>query len=602
MSEVQAAHPPAASARAPARPGVGFAIAGALACGIALTWTHALDIWTTGAFYDTDDAMRMVQARDLMAGQSWYDMTAHRMDPPAGVFMHWSRVVDVPLVLLVKLFGLFAGPPQAEALARLVFPLALLAGLYAAVAWVAGQIGDRAQQIAAIALTFAMGPVFGQFVPGRIDHHAPQIVLLTLAAGAAMAALDPARSRFAALAGVCIALSLSISLENLPFFFILVATPVVAWVLRGDEQTGALRHFALALAGGLAALFLATVGPQRWFVAACDAYSLVHLSAGLAGAAALLALAGLTKRLPGLGARLAAAGVLGLAPLMVARLVAPSCLGDPFVGLDPLVRSVWLSNVGEIQGLAALARSQPSAAIMVAAPLALAFFATCLAAALHRDIARSRLALLAALIAVGFVMTFWGVRVFASVAPLAAIGGGLTAIASARKLARAGAFRTTLSVLFCLPFGAVSYALALPQDSATSEMDSRVCLRPSAMKPLDALPPGLVLAPIDAGAHLLAFTRHSVLAAPYHRDNPGNRLSLDVFMASPDKARAFAQASGADYLVFCGALKQAHIMAERAPNGLAAALLAGRAPDWLEPLDVKAAPEQAFRIRKTPTR
>src|SRR5437763_854664 len=77
---------------------VPLAIGAALLLGLVLTWPRVLAVWQTGVFLDTDDAMRMVQVRDLMAGQGWFDMIAHRLDPPDGLLMHWSRVVDVPLV------------------------------------------------------------------------------------------------------------------------------------------------------------------------------------------------------------------------------------------------------------------------------------------------------------------------------------------------------------------------------------------------------------------------------------------------------------------------------------------------------------------------
>ena len=31
---------------------------------------------------DSDDAMRLVQVRDLLAGQGWFDMVQHRLMPP----------------------------------------------------------------------------------------------------------------------------------------------------------------------------------------------------------------------------------------------------------------------------------------------------------------------------------------------------------------------------------------------------------------------------------------------------------------------------------------------------------------------------------------
>src|SRR3546814_17220715 len=59
---------------------------------------------------DTDDAMRMAQVRDLLAGQGWWDLAQYRVNPAGGgVLMHWSRIVDAPLAagiwLLKPLFG-----------------------------------------------------------------------------------------------------------------------------------------------------------------------------------------------------------------------------------------------------------------------------------------------------------------------------------------------------------------------------------------------------------------------------------------------------------------------------------------------------------------
>ena len=53
---------------------------------------------------DTDDAMRLVQVRDLLAGQGWFDMVQHRLMPPEGASMHWSRLVDAPLAALIGQF------------------------------------------------------------------------------------------------------------------------------------------------------------------------------------------------------------------------------------------------------------------------------------------------------------------------------------------------------------------------------------------------------------------------------------------------------------------------------------------------------------------
>jgi hypothetical protein len=202
-------------AKPTALPPVPLAIAAALVFGLALTWPRLLAVWQSGAFFDSDDAMCMVQVRDLMAGQGWFDMIIHRIDPAQGLFIHWSRVVDVPLVLLIGIFRLFANPEAAEGLARIAFPLMLQGGLYAGLAWCGGLLIGARGRVLAIALGFLSGPMFGQFQPGRIDHHAPQIALLVFVIGASLAALDGSRARFAALAGALTALSPAISIENL---------------------------------------------------------------------------------------------------------------------------------------------------------------------------------------------------------------------------------------------------------------------------------------------------------------------------------------------------------------------------------------------------
>src|SRR5437868_12898428 len=50
---------------------------------------------------DADDNMRLMQVRDLLHGQPWYDLRQHRMNSPAGANIHWSRLVDLPIAALL---------------------------------------------------------------------------------------------------------------------------------------------------------------------------------------------------------------------------------------------------------------------------------------------------------------------------------------------------------------------------------------------------------------------------------------------------------------------------------------------------------------------
>ena len=71
---------------------------------------------------DNDDVMRLVQIRDLMAGQGWFDHVQPRLGPEGGTLMHWSRLVDAPIVGLTYVFDLFLPPETALAVAYSIWP------------------------------------------------------------------------------------------------------------------------------------------------------------------------------------------------------------------------------------------------------------------------------------------------------------------------------------------------------------------------------------------------------------------------------------------------------------------------------------------------
>ena len=79
---------------------------------------------------DTDDAMRMAQVRDLLAGQGWWDLTQYRVNPAGGgVLMHWSRIVDAPLAFGILLLKPLLGQTLAEQVVMTLWPPLLGAAL-----------------------------------------------------------------------------------------------------------------------------------------------------------------------------------------------------------------------------------------------------------------------------------------------------------------------------------------------------------------------------------------------------------------------------------------------------------------------------------------
>src|SRR6185312_9321163 len=129
---------------------------------------------------DPDDALRLVLVRELMAGRGWYDQLMTRFQPPLGTMMHWSRLLD----------GVLAGLIWAV---RLLWPLFLiLPAMICALAMARRLGGSLAVFICAV--FFAINQLsFAEFVPGRIDHHNVQIVLVMAAMACAMAGEHRAR-------------------------------------------------------------------------------------------------------------------------------------------------------------------------------------------------------------------------------------------------------------------------------------------------------------------------------------------------------------------------------------------------------------------------
>jgi hypothetical protein len=391
----------------------------ALILSIAKFWPGVVTVWTTGAYANTDDAMRLVEVRDWLAGQAWFDLHQYRLDPPGGVFMHWTRVIDVPLAALIKLFSLVLPIEQAERLTRIVYPLALLFALYAAIISLARRLAGPSAMLPAAMMIVLAGAVFGQFEPGRIHHHTAQILLVVLMLRATIEAAEAARLGFAALAAALAALSLSINVENIAYVLVEIAAFALIFVAKGETFRRALLAFAGALAAASLAMFFATIGPSRYFVGACDAFSIAHVFAIFVGAAALAILAAGSPLIPRWPLRLAAAAFGGAIVLAAMALAYPACLHDPLAAVDPLLRQYWLSQVEEARPLVTMILAKPRDLFIFAVAPFLGLAAAVFAARVTKGEARVAWLIIAAFAGVGLATSLWQVRAISSASALA---------------------------------------------------------------------------------------------------------------------------------------------------------------------------------------
>ncbi len=398
------------------------------------------------------------------------------------------------------------------------------------------------------------------------------------------------------------ALSVAISLENLPFMAVIVAALVLTWIARGTASGPMLRSFGLALAATATVLFVALVSPARYGVVSADAFSLPHWLAAVLGGAGCAALP--AWRLSSPQHRIAATACVGVAAAGLVAALCPGVLASPFAQLDPVVRSVWLARVTEALPLTTAVRLHPQAATLIVLPLLVGLGGILLAAVRSEGLRRGAWLTIAGLTLVGLVGALWEVRVIASATPLALLGGvwAFNAVAGSAETAKPSLARAVGAFFVLFPFAPMAWALVPTPDESVSTSqatkNAEVCREAAHVTPLAGLAPGLIFAPIDSGSHLLVHTPLSVLGAPYHRNNHGNRTVIDGFSAEGVEAERIVKGTGARYLALCPGQVQAEALTARNPDGLAAQLLAGHIPSWLEKHDVPGTPYLVFDVKE----
>ncbi len=530
-----------------------------------------------------DDAMRLVEVRAFLDGAAWFNPVEPRIGLDGTYLTHWSRLIDAPIALMMRVFG--------ETFALAAWPLLLLLVTIMSMAAMAERVaGRQAGLIAALFGALCLAG-FSQFRPGIIHHHNAQ-----LAASAAFVALllaAPA-SRFAAVgAGFAGALALAFGLESVPVLAVAIAFYVLrfVWSPQDSRNPGL---FGLSFAAFTGLLFVVTIPPSRWSVTECDALALNTLLLATIGGIGLF-LVEQTTSLRSLGLRLA--GMIAVAVVAVGAFVASdrSCLAGPYGHFDPALWPVWLDYVAEMLSAKKLAAVEP-----IGAALYFSFPALALAGAayiLWRDRNWNSVMLAVNFLAL-FAIAVMHVRgvLYASfyAVPVMAI-----AIA---KLRDAGSFQSVRAIAIALAianpaFVAVAAVAIVPEneDSAPPSAKGAACFDTAAYKTLAQLPPGLVLAQLDLATYVLAHTPHRVVMGPYHRLDRDLVFARKLIAGPPADAEAPLRKSGVTYVVDCAGLLD-RFADRKEPMSFRTALTGGYAPAFLTPVPMGGSPLLVWRM------
>lgn len=544
----------------------------AVAISFALSLVWALRSWgdlSALRLPDPDDMMRLQQIRDWLGGQRFGDLTQYRLGY-AGTPMHWSRLPDLIPAGIIRLLEAPFGRHSAELAAVILWPGTLFACAIALSGRIARSLAGQNAAEAAMIIAAIAFPVTTVFVPGRIDHHGLQLVLLLVVL---LMLLKKPSFVAGAVGAVASVLSLMVGMEMAPVLAAAAAIVVAEWVVEGKAAEVRLAGFgvAFALSTLAGAIVFRTIA---WDYAACDAFTSV--SARAMAIASMVPLVLAIVRTGSRKARAILAVGAGSAVAAAVAAMAPQCLA-PYGQVPPLLQNFWLSRVTEAQSLLAA----PAGTAMAYSGLMFAGIAAC-AWRVWRTRDRRWLVLLALQVAAAAV-TFVQLRGSYAGALLAAPALAAFVVGAQRVglIARVAAWTASAGILYPIA------AQAMTPQSPTPAKAS--CSAPDLIAALARLPAGRVMAPVDTAAPAIASTRQQLIAGAYHRDSAGDLAMYSFFLGTSDNARSIAARWGVRWVVACDGFGGV-----AAP--FASTLKQGQPPSWLRPVGKAASGARIFEV------
>ncbi len=565
--------------RAPPSPAGGEGLARASLLPLALLLTVTLTAWWAGLAWrdlgalrlpEPDDMVRLAQIRDWLDGQAFADLVQQRLGPPGGTALHWSRLPELVPAFLIRLLSPLLGATRAEIAAVIFWPEILLLLHLLLVGAIARRIGSPSSGIPAIAIAALAFPAIELFVPGRIDHHGLQVVLVE-------AMLLGLISDRLALAGLAAGTSLLVGIETAPA--LLAAMAALSWFWIGDGRR--VQPFGLGLlAAGLAGFAL--LRPELWSSAVCDSFTPALVAAMLTGGFYWVALGLIGPRLPDRTWRAGTAVSLAALAIAAIWLLAPACFSSPYGPADPVLASLWPGEPGEFGGVF----MQPAGRLLawIGLPLVAAICA----------IAWVRKAPLILYLALPIAASVLGAAVqlrslwFAAALAAPVLAQLVTAAGRRGAAWQVGGWIVSAGLVW-QTIGEI--ALSRP-DTA-----SAVCTDRGTLAALERLDTGSFAAPMDLSAYIVGATEHRSLAGPYHRNLRGNRAMADLLLDSPEEAAYQASLWSVDYIALCPDRSGGLPAGFRQRGSLAADLLAGSPPAWLDPVPLVGSDLLVWRVR-----
>ncbi|MBI4967298.1 MAG: hypothetical protein HZC25_04180 [Rhodospirillales bacterium] len=554
----------------------------------------------SGLLADSDGYERLNRVLKLAADGAWYDSRWPLSNAPYGEVLHWTRPLDLVLLLGGRLGSLVA-PFDTALYAWGVIISPLLAVLMIPVlSWgTRPYLSDRAFLVLG-ALLALQGGMHSFFMAARPDHHSLILALAALLLALLLRLLaEPDRPYRALIAGLVGGLAVWVSVESLLPALTFGLGLGLVWMLEGGPylRLAGRYGFALALAS-LAALMLERP-PGDWSAVEFDRLSILHpllfalASAGLA-LMIRLDLASPTRRLAAMAGMALAAGGLALA-------LFPRLAGGFFADTPPEIvrifdsiseyRPLWPASLADLQGLV-----EHLGGTLLA-------LASCLLLLRQGSAPEKRMALALA----GALLLFAGLAMIQvrwaahaqilSLLPQTLLAGWLW-----QRLIRPWRALAVVAILAGPPL--LAALLGPPPGGSAFNRPPEPCRWPAMRQALmDVRPPGhVILTHIFPGPALVYGTGTGIVGTPYHRNPQGIADTLAIFADPGDRtARTIIDRRGIDLILVCADSVEGRWLRDRAEgDSLYRRLAEERPPAWMEPVPLerdRVGPFRLYRVR-----
>ena len=584
-------------------------------------WSVFHYVYSNGELMGPDDFLRMSQVHAWMQGQGWFDITAYNMVPPNGGDIHWSRLVDLPIALLIYLFDIVLDFDKATYLAAIVWPLFLMLVTLAVWTLICDRLLDNYHRWLPALFGILSISSINQFSAGRVDHHNIQILLFGLMV---LGLVNRDRRWGDFLIGAAIAFSVSIGLETLLIILIVLAVIGLEWATGADKEGRGITRVGISLIVSSLVFYALNFSPEDYFVIRSDANSLFYLVAfGLVGFAfCLLGLVSSLKfgsvNLAGTAQRLLVGLLLSGFCILLLFLFFPEQLGDPYANVSAEAKLRWLDYVSEAKSLSIVLNDFP---FHWMATVGYYLFVLLLGAFVlfNGKYRTTKTVSLYIILAACVLGALWQVRFIRTAAllavPFCVIFSTICWEFLKKKYQdeklflygfQSGFVMFQISIFWYVA-GAVFFPLEKSEGRSQQEVSAvsqpgikrrepEHCMVNSDFEFLRSLPRANLVSDLTTSTAVLFHTEHTVVSGPYHRNQRAILDTLDFMGADEIKAKRVADKYKLSYLGFCMG-KFANSRRDYGPDSVSASILQGNTPAWLEEVSPSGQRFRVFKIR-----